>query len=372
MKIDKIKVYALEIMLLAILSFAIFVPNIFGKGILAISFSIYTIVLWYVVKKRKASSVNSKKVSIIILIIGMIYVIGFYILGIFFGYYNAIYKFTFYTVITQIIPITLIIVSTELIRNIFLAQNTKYTNIIIFLITVIIDLIVYYNVYNINSFETFRELICFSLFASIACNLLYNYISNRYGVIPNIIYRLITVLYVYIIPIIPNVYIFFRCVLRVIYPFVIYQILEYMFTLKKRVVSNNDKKRKIIVLTVLIMLALIVVMIVSCQFRFGALIVGSGSMTGTINKGDVIITEKYNNNKEIEQGQIIVFEKEQIKIVHRVIEVKNINGEKRYTTKGDTNQKADEGYITKENIKGIYKYRIKYIGCLSIWIRNFF
>ena len=64
------------------------------------------------------------------------------------------------------------------------------------------------------------------LFASMSCNLLYNYISKRYGMKPNIAYRLLTVLYIYIIPIHPDIYMFFLAFYRMAYPFIIFYIIE--------------------------------------------------------------------------------------------------------------------------------------------------
>ena len=44
------------------------------------------------------------------------------------------------------------------------------------------------------------------------------------------------------------------------------------------------------------------------------------------------------------------FEKNNMSIVHRVIDVKQVDGEYRYYTKGDANGQADEGYITNNEI----------------------
>ncbi len=38
-------------------------------------------------------------------------------------------------------------------------------------------------------------------------------------------------------------------------------------------------------------------MVVSCRFRYGTLVIGTGSMTGTINKGDIIIYERYEKRR---------------------------------------------------------------------------
>ena len=372
MKKDKFKIYAIEFIIIAILSFILFVSNIYNRKILAILLALCAIVMIVFIKKRKVELVDSKKVFIILLILATLYLLAFYIMGLYFGYYKAENTFSISTLINYIIPISVIIISSEIIRNILLAQNTKLTKSITFIIMVLIDLIVYANMYNIKTYEAFREMIGFTLFASIACNLLYNYISIRYGIYGNIIYRLITVLYVYIIPYIPNMFMFFRAILRMIYPYIVYQVLEYTFATKKMVIALEDKRKNIISKVILGVLAIALAMLISCEFKYGVLVIGSGSMTGSINIGDAIIFEQYNEKEKIEEGQVIIFKKENLQIVHRVIDVKNINGQTRYTTKGDANQEVDEEYITNEDIIGVCKFRIAYIGYPSIWIRDIF
>jgi signal peptidase len=95
-------------------------------------------------------------------------------------------------------------------------------------------------------------------------------------------------------------------------------------------------------------------------------------MTGAINKGDAVFFERYNAQEKIEIGRVIIFNQDNIRIVHRVVDIKNVNGETRYITKGDANQDNDNGYITNEDIIGICKFRIAYIGYPSIWIRDIF
>lgn len=372
MKIDKIKVYLLEFILLAILSFALFVSNAYSRVILATVLAISSIAICFWIKKRKVQSVDSKKVTTILIIFAIIYLMAFYAMGLYFGYYKATITFSFWSLLNYIIPIAVIIISSEVIRNVLLAQNTKFSQLITFIIMVLIDLIIYTNIYNMNTYQEVIEVIGFTFFASVACNLLYNYVSNRYGIIGNIFYRLITVLYVYVIPYIPNVYVFFRSILRMIYPYIIYQVLEYTFAKNNMIVALEDKRKNIISKVVLGVMTLALAMLISCQFQYGILVIGSGSMTGAINKGDAIFFEQYDSNDEIEIGEVIIFDREGLQIVHRVVDIKNINGETRYTTKGDANQENDDGYITDEDITGICKFRIAYIGYPTIWIRDIF
>lgn len=372
MKIDKLKIYIIEFILLSILSFALFVSNIFNKKIIAILLLVCAIATWVTIKNKKVKSIDSKKVTIILVIFAIIYLSGFYLMGIYFGYYKAIVIFNLYTLTNFIIPTLIIIISSEVIRNVLIVQNVRFSKIVTFIIMVLIDLMIYSNIYTVDGYDEFVEIIGFTLFASIACNLLYNYISNRYGIVGNIIYRSITVLYIYIIPIIPNVYVFFRAILRMIYPYIIYQILEYTFSNKNMIVAMEDKRKNIISKVVLGFITLFLAMLISCQFKYGILVIGSGSMAGAINKGDAILFKQFDTNDEIKMNQIIIFNKNNMKIVHRVVDINKINGEIRYITKGDANQDNDDGYITNEDITGICEFRIAYIGYPSIWIRDIF
>ena len=372
MKKDKLKIYALECILLTILSFTLFVSNIYNRTILAIIFAGCSIATWFFIKKRKTESINANKVTTLLVIFAIIYLIAFYLMGLYFGYYKATITFSFWALTHHIIPIAIIIISSEMMRNVLLAQNTKSTKVITFIVMVLIDLIIYIDIYNINTFDKIVEVVGFTFFASVASNLLYNYISNRYGFMGNIIYRLIIVLYVYIIPYIPNVYVFFRAILRMVYPYIIYQVLEYTFAKNDKIVAIDSKRNSIMGKVILAIIITVIAMLISCQFKYGILVIGSGSMTGAINKGDAIVFEQYDNQEKIEEGQVIIFNKDNLQIVHRIVDVKKVNGELRYTTKGDANQQNDDGYITNNEINGICKFRIPYIGYQYIWLRDIF
>ena len=94
-------------------------------------------------------------------------------------------------------------------------------------------------------------------------------------------------------------------------------------------------------------------------------------MTGALNKGDVVLFEKY-KNQDISVGDILVFEKNGVKIVHRVIQIQDYNGMVRYFTKGDYNSSIDEGFVTKDSIFGLVKFKLKYVGYPTLWVRSLF
>lgn len=371
MKKDKIKSYLFESIICIILFFALFVPNIFTKITLAVIITLYMIITKKSLLKRNILSLYSKQVIFLMLLLGAIYLIIFYMMGLYFGYYEATVKLTVWSIINYTIPLTIIIISSEILRSTFLAEKTIASKILTTISMVLIDLIIYVNIYQMATFEGFINIMSFTVFASISCNLLYNYIGIKFGYKPVIVFRLITVLYAYIIPIIPDVYIFFRCFLRIIYPYFIYLLLERLYSENNFVIASKDKKKEIVRSAIGILITILVIMLVSCKFKYGILVIGSGSMTGTINKGDAIIFETYEKQK-ISTGEVIIFEKDNTRLVHRVIDIKSVNGEYRYYTKGDANQQKDPGYITQNDIIGISKLRIMYIGYPTIWLRDIF
>ena len=188
---------------------------------------------------------------------------------------------------------------------------------------VLLDVIINTNIYSLNTVNDYFVLVSFIIFASIANNLLFNYIILKHrNAEAIIIYRLITTLYSYILPVSPDIYIFLECIIKMIAPYLVYMILERIYGSKKVTISVTQRKKDRAITIVYYIIIVIIAILVSCKFKYGVMIVGSGSMTGTLNKGDIIFYEKYGKNDEIEDGQIIVFNKDDMKIIHRIIEQK--------------------------------------------------
>ena len=101
--------------------------------------------------------------------------------------------------------------------------------------------------------------------------------------------------------------------------------------------------------------------------------IGSGSMTGTINKGDAIIYQVYDEDKmDLKEGDVIVFNKQNVSIVHRIIKVYSIDGKDAYQTKGDANESADNWIVSQEEVQGIVKKRIILIAWPSVLLNELF
>jgi signal peptidase len=222
---------------------------------------------------------------------------------------------------------------------------------------------------GIKSFEDFMSLTALTVFPAVIANLVYNYLSVRYGALPNIAYRLITTLYLYIIPFRPNMPDAILAFVNLITPIIIYVFIDTLYEKRRRYALKKKSTLGMLLSVISVIIAALFVMLVSCQFKYGAIVIATESMTGEINKGDAIIYESYDRGN-LEVGEVIVFEKDGVKVVHRIVSREKVAGEMRYYTKGDANNANDPGFIKGSDIRGRVLYKVPYIGYPTIYLRE--
>ena len=380
MRKEKLEIYVFEVTMIVLLFFILFASSVINKMFIALILMTFCMISHFFFRRKNIKSIYEKKTLVLMIIFAFIYIAVFYLLGLFLGFEKNKYIFNIKNIINVYIPVTIIIIVSELIRKKYLIQDTvlvykaKKFNpswILILVMMVLIDLIVNISIYDLSKIDDFLLVVGFILFSSISYNLLFNYMISRYGSKGIIAYRIITVLPLYMIPIIPSVYILMRSFIRMFVPLVLYIIFDNIYA-KKGFASRRDKRKKNIIITSIVFVVIVLyIMLISCQFKYGLIVIGSKSMTGIINKGDAVIYEKY-EGQTLKKGQIIIFNYNNIKTVHRIEDVKKNNGSIYYITKGYANKNNDFGYRTKDDIEGVVNIKIKYIGKPTLWFRSLF
>ena len=372
MKKDKVIIRLIILVFFTILFFNLFVLNIFeNKYILAIFLLLFFLITKKYLGIKPVYNKNKNSVTLIIVVLGIVYLLALYIIGIYVGFYKNLWDFGITTLKTKIIPYSAIIILSELIRSIFIRREDKKIKIIITISLIFIDIITNIQLYSIFKLDSLLALIGNVILASISTNLLCNYTNRKYGCIPGICYRIITTMYIYIFSILPDIYTLFESVIKIIYPYIIFLIIDFAFEEDNFKKLRNRDKTSFWALTSTIIITMIIILLVSCKFTYGIMVVASGSMTGSLDKGDAVIFQQY-NNQTIKEGTIVIFKSESRNIIHRVIDIQQLNGETIYYTKGDANQQKDDGYRTKQDIKAIVKFKIIEIGWPAIFINNLF
>lgn len=372
MNVDKRVLRIVALSSLAVLLLTFFLPSgQIGKLLCAAICVAFAAIIFVTAKKRAIFSMNKREVLMLMSLIAVVYLILYYFTGFAFGYYNSLSSDYVNVLLYYTIPIALIIVSSEIIRVVIRSQEDRASDVIGYVFCVLTELLIFGNLSSITSFYLFMEFAAITLFPAVLSNLLYHYISKRYGMLPNLVYRLIVTLYAYIIPIRPAMPEAMLAFVRLTVPIVIYVFIDSLYEKKRRYALEKKSKLAPVITGIVVVITAGFVALISNQFKYGTLIIATESMTGEINKGDAIIFEEY-TDQPIEEGQVIVFERSDSMVVHRVVKIENVDGTVRYTTKGDANEDVDVGYTTASDIVGLVNMKLPYVGYPSLWLRSLF
>lgn len=366
---DKKVLYGICLIIFAVLFSALFIDIGSSKIFVACLLIPLTFATCLLIKKRSSVSINKKEVLLLSAVIGVIYAAVVQMSGIFFDFYKNPYFVNLNNLLTIIIPLALIIVTTEIIRSVLLAQKNSFASVFAFLSCVLAEILAFSNLSGITTFNRFMDLVGLTLFPAISANIYYHYVSKRFGMLPNIVFRLITTLYTYFIPNVTAMSdALFACI-KIFLPIIMLAFASALFEKKKKNAVSKGKKMSAFGMIFAVVAIASSAMLISCQFRFGAIVIATESMTGEINKGDMIIYERY-DGQPIKEGQVIVFMSYDVRIIHRVVKIEHIGNEVRYYTKGDANEEQDQGYVTEADIVGLTDMKLAYVGYPTLWLRE--
>ncbi len=374
---DRKKLYIISSVTLVALLIALFLPNGSGRISAALLLLPAAVLTPLLIKKRTVKSINSKQILMIMTAIGLVYLTLYFLSGLYFGFTKTPYGINKPDIVLRfIIPIAAIISATEIIRHILCIQQNTYATVAAYLIGVIGDVLIQSSIAGITTFSTFMDVVGLALLPSLLCNLLYNYLAKRYGFMPSLAYRMLTVWVFYLIPYGSQISDSIISLVNMLLPIGIFLFIDSLFEKKKRYALGKPHVLTAIMSRVLTAAVIIImvgfVMLTSNHFYYGSLVIATPSMTGELNKGDAIIYKAYENDRKIEVGQILVFEKDGSTVVHRLVDIEIINGQARYYTKGDANEDIDVGYITSSNIVGTVEAKVPYLGYPTLWLRDLF
>lgn len=375
MTIDRKKIYIISSSILAVLLVALFAPMGSGRILAAILLLPAAGITYVMIKKRLALSINKNQVTMIVTLIALLYFVFYYVSGVRFGFTKTGYGPKPDILFRFIIPIAVIIPCNEIIRHVLCVQKDRGATVFAYLISLCSEILICATIPDITNMATFMDVVGLTLFPGIVANLFFNYMTVRYGFAPNIIYKAFTVWIFYLIPYGSGIANSLLGFINLLLPIVAYLFIDSLYEKKRRYALGNTSPIVRVASGILTAAVLIImtgtVMLVSNQFKYGALVIATDSMTGELNKADVAIFESYDEQPVIE-GQVIVFEKNNTMIVHRVADIQIINGVTRYYTKGDANEGLDAGYILDSDIVGLVNYKVPYLGYPTLWIRSLF
>ncbi|MBR2459741.1 MAG: signal peptidase I [Clostridia bacterium] len=325
------------------------------------------------VKKRCILSHNKGQVLMLMSVIAPLFLVLYYLTGLHYGFATVSKGMSLEVFWKFVIPLSAIVVFSEIVRSVLLSQRGKVITVLLYGFSIGTEVLIAGGIRGLTTVYKLMDFMGMTLFPAITGTVLYNYLSKRYGAAPNLVLRLVLTLYLYFIPFVPNVSPVLPAFATTLLPVAVYIFISLLYEKRDKKAANRKSKWQYIYVSVSSILMIATVMLISCQFRFGVIVVATPSMTDAIKVGDAVIYEDYKHCDTPQENDVIVFTKDSnSKIVHRVVDIDVVEGQRRYITKGDANENNDSGYVTDAQIIGIVRSTVDYIGYPTVWLREMF
>lgn len=360
-------------MILLLITFFNATYNFFNSYTIILFLLLYLIFIYYFIGYEKNNKRYQKDILINIFIYCITYYILTYILGFFTGFNQTGYSLKFSSIIKNILPLVLMITITEIIRYIFITKGYVYKMVVLFLLInmVMLDITLLFNTYSYSILKFFLMIII----PSIAKNIFLTYVSYKVGFKPTIAYRFLFEIPVFILPIFPSFGLYIESLLGFLFPILIAFLIYNNFKKNDKKEIKAKEQKNLMYSSFMFISSLILALIVlltSGILKYEAITIGSNSMLPYIKKGDVLIIKKLNTDevKLLKEKDVLIFNHDGVIMVHRIVKILVVNGDKYFYTKGDNNNAPDGYPISLENVIGEPIVKIPYAGILTIEINE--
>ena len=295
-----------------------------------------------------------KEIIYYTLIAVIVYILTYMISGLFITFGKNPYSRTFKGVLINLWSFGSVIIAKEYIRfklinNVYEKDKIKIA-IIISVIYILLDIELSKILTNGLSVVFILTYIYRKILPLVAKNILYSYISMKKIFIASVYYELLTNLYLWLSPILPNAPWIMDAIINVSIPIILFLYIRYESNKKNynmdatTLIDTNP--RNIIPLAISIIL---VNWFALGVFPIKPVAIASGSMEKELYVGDVVFVKKC-KPEDIIIGDIIEYKMDGYTVIHRVIDKKQKKKEFYYITKGDNNSKRDREDVKEEQI----------------------
>lgn len=374
MKRSQIIVIVLLVIMLFVTLFNSFISSIFSRYSICLFVFLFGIISYFLLGFERNKSRFSKDVILSLIIYIIIYYISIYLLGLFIGFNRSVYSLDFTSIILNVMLSIISIILVEILRYIINSKiRSNYLLLgLSLLVFTMIDVTNTLKAVNYSDFYSVLKVVGLFVLPSLSKNLLCSYLSCKVGFKPCIVYRVFMDSFKYVLPIVVNFGSYIESIVYITLPIVIFIILFNKFSKidnKNKIKISKSKGNKFVYYIGIIFIVIMVIF-TSGYFKYQAVVIATGSMSPYINKGDVVIVEKLSDDdiKKLGIGDILVYNRDGKIIVHRIDRVFNSSDSVFFRTKGDNNNDSDAYLIEVDEVIGVCKKRIRYIGYPTVML----
>lgn len=313
---------------------------------------------------------NDKIKSVLIAII--LYYILYELLGLVIGYRNSPYSLKLVQILKNTVFIVGVVALQEYVRTKLVTQYDKrimHIFITLFFIFLSLDINVLWQ--STSQLQSLLEYLLVKVIPAIVESVLLTYLSLKGGYLLNYAYSIPNAIALIVLPIFPDVDWFIETTSRYVLSLLIFILVSYEQMVRGRKISRKQVRKENPMKTIPVILCVIgIVGFVAGVFPYKPVAVISNSMIPTFARGDVCIVKQIKKQEEMDHikvGDILEYRFNKALIVHRVIEIEKKGDQTYWYTKGDNNEMQDAQPVTSDQVSGVIKQIIPYLGYPSVW-----
>lgn len=338
-------------------------------------FWIFSLIIMYVTMPPQITNKrNEKNIIQYAVIAALIYIIIYFLCGLFVTFGTSPYSNTVIGILTNFWVTGIAIIGREYVRYKIVSttrkKQQKGVKILVIIIFTLLEFQVVSFILSITNVSiVFKEIVS-SLIPIIIKNILFTTIVEKYTCKSAIIYEILIKMFYWISPILPNspwilISILDTTILLILFNFIQTSIENIHNIILNRRTENSSPKDIIKLGIVLVPIACFSIGL----FPIHPKAIATASMYPEIAIGDVVIVKKCNIN-DINEDDIIEYKIEDQNIVHRVTKIESEGNQFKITTKGDNNRSQDVAPVFEEQLMGKVLFKIRYLGLPSVWINK--
>lgn len=323
--------------------------------------------------RKNKKNFLKRNVFIITLILLLLFFSVSYGIGLFIGFLRNSYSLKLHSIFDNMISPLIIILGIEIFRYIIINSNKNNKKMLILstFVIALFEIAITVRGVALTDYAGIFKLITLSILPICVKNACLSYITSVSGYMAPIVYRLAMELYIYVVPVVPDLGEYINSVVGIFLPFILYvytakTVREYYNGVEHKFYSDSFGLKDCLMIGSI----LLFVCMIFGDFTYHMVGIASNSMYPKIKKGDAIIIKKKEDVSDIEVGDIIAFYHDGKIIVHRLMQIEDVGGVSYYRTKGDANNTMDNFDITYEQIEGVVKLKVPYLAYPSVYLNE--
>lgn len=230
-----------------------------------------------------------------------------------------------------------------------------------------------YQLAYVTTLQEFVQLAIKDFVPAIATSLLLTYIAFTCGYGSQLIFRLGLVATVILPPILPKYDWYLTGMALLLLVIFTYVALDRSRPDRERQVRRTAKRHTKIAWDIMFGVAMVgLIAFMTGVFSYKPTVIMSNSMNPVFYRGDMVVVQK-RRPVDIQMGDILQYEVPGKTVTHRVVNIDKApdnSGERMFITKGDNNSNIDCMPVRENQVTGVVKARLPYIGYPTVWLKS--